>query len=84
MGELIEFPLHRRFATEPPNDVVLDKMIGMEECTELIHVFDEVPGTCKCGANEWTPDHSIEPEGIGITTSDNIQLDVTHFDRPAS
>jgi len=66
MGELIEFPLHRRFATEPPNDAILDTMVQMGECTELIHVFDEVPGRCKCGENEWTPDHTIEPDGIGI------------------
>lgn len=66
MGEVIEFPLHRRFATEPPNDAVLDRVALMDKCDGVIHVFDEVPGWCKCGENEWKPDHSIEPEGIGI------------------
>lgn len=84
MGDLIEFPLHRRFAKDPPNDVTLEWVAGMDECSELIHVFDEVPGTCKCGKNEWTPDHEIKPEGIGVVSSDNVQIDVTHFPPPAS
>ena len=27
----------------------------MTECTGGIHVFDAVPGTCKCGENFWDP-----------------------------
>ena len=80
MGELIEFPLHRRFANSPPPDSVLEQVAITNECTEYIHVFVEVPGRCKCGENEWTPDHNIEPDGIGVFTSDN--LDVTRFDPP--
>jgi hypothetical protein len=66
MGELIEFPLHRRFQNDPPPDSVLDVVAQTDECSEYIHVFVEVPGRCKCGENEWTEDHTLEPEGIGI------------------
>lgn len=68
MGELIEFPLERR-KTQIQNENVCVEWIAepMEKCTDMIHVFDEVPGRCKCGQNEWTPDHTIEPEdSIGI------------------
>lgn len=83
MGELIEFPLERRrhqLATE--NDVTV--MGPIEECTDIIHVFDEVPGLCKCGSNEWMHDHTIEPDGIGIHAVSPVQFDVTHFGPPAS
>jgi hypothetical protein len=45
---------------------VLDVVAQTDECSEYIHVFVEVPGRCKCGENEWTEDHTLEPEGIGI------------------
>lgn len=72
MGELIEFPLHRRFENEPPNDSVLDRVVQTDECSEYIHVFDAVPGRCKCGENEWMPDDTMEPPGIGVFSSPEL------------
>jgi hypothetical protein len=62
MGDVIRFPLER---VRPPEHEV--EILGpMDECAGLIHVFNEVPGRCKCGQNEWTPEHTIEPDGIGL------------------
>lgn len=65
MGELIQFPVERR-RLEIENIQMEGPPISMDNCTDLIHVFDEVPGRCKCGQNEWTPDHTVEPDGIGV------------------
>ncbi len=65
MGDLIEFPMDR--IRKPSSTEVDFEVLGpMETCDGLIHVFVEVPGRCKCGQNEWTEDHTIEPEGIGL------------------
>lgn len=64
MGDVIRFPLERRSARSesggPP--------IPMDECSELVHVFDEVPGTCKCGQNEWDA-LPVHEEGVTFDTT---------------
>lgn len=65
MGDVIEFPMERR-RLEIESIQMEGPPMNMDECSENIHVFVEVPGRCKCGENEWTPDHSLKPEGIGI------------------
>lgn len=74
MGELVEFPLERR-KVQIQNEGVEVEWINPEECTELIHVFTEVPGRCKCGQNEWD---ALPPLEEGVT------FDVTHFGPPSA
>lgn len=60
MADVIPFPERRRPAVE------VDVLGPMDECSGLIHVFNEVPGRCQCGENEWLPDHTLEPKGDAI------------------
>lgn len=33
---------------------------AQDECTEVVHVFDSIPGRCMCGEHSW--DKPLPPE----------------------
>ena len=39
-----------------------------EHCGGNLHIFDRVPGTCRCGAETWTVEGILEPgeDAIGL------------------
>lgn len=60
MGELIQFPKRE------PEAIQIEGLapVDFSECQDIVHVFDEVPGTCRCGERTWTT--LPEPDFIGI------------------
>jgi len=57
MGDLVQFPQRKETVevemVEPP-----------AFCEGILHIFDEVPGTCRCGEETWGAD-GLEPPRDG-------------------
>lgn len=58
MGEVIQFPTPEAVTESGPQ--------LPETCDGILHIFDEVPGTCRCGEETWTPEGLLDPPGDAI------------------
>jgi hypothetical protein len=69
VGEIIDFPSQPE--ERPARHTLNIEAEGPplpEMCGGVMHIFDEVPGTCRCGVETWTPEGLLDPgdNAIGI------------------